>query len=777
MQDDKPDRLFDIEELQLLFNANIKSNQQEIIFKRSMMQYPDLLIPPLNLNELPYFTYSVKYPEGKIYKMTLAERLEFFFNKQNFELIINNWIDADNSIFISNDSNDHDEDEFFKKRDDNIDNNIKLMLFALFPTDYPEVNNVKTSYDLIANKSTFSVMSLLSNALKSTYSSYFNPGDNKTYTFKEIIWLNDVFNQPKYRKLIIDCHNFNVSVNVEKQKQLKLANNEEKRITELTTKIVTDFVKVVNQMIARSKTKDETFKFVSNVRTDFLNPFIQLLVLLIPDEYQIDEILNIEGLYDQDIQSIGGLIDFELKKQNNEDINIDQNISNFKKIIKQIDDLTTTTALSFPNIILLNVGKGSSLKPPINEIERNQLNEIQKLITQIQQNPLKNIIGKYEKLINLTTKTRKENETYSSEFPEYRNFEYNIMREYRSPARETTNIYLQELINGQNESNVIEFHDVFGQLYKSMRNQKPLNDEIQKYSKLGIDNTNIIDNNNMQRVIYLLVDFFDGKLTPEIKGKMFCPYTGEKLGTDFELIKSGQLGKFKRRLLEKPRDIFSLDKLITIRSNQSNQSNPVNRSNPVNPVNRSNPVNPVNQRVNIDHLKNAKTLFLNNIYEPNKKQITTILNNYTKMVVNVPLTEHNLLDYLINNDKTNNMKKILLDWAKNQTTQNRELDDLMNQTVAKYAAANKIITKDINQLKTEGKTETPKNIQLKNEFEKNNLYMSIINLFIEAEDKKQPNAIPYRGGKRRGYHYNKTKKNKVTNRTILNKTKRHFSRG
>ena len=70
-----------------------------------------------------------------------------------------------------------------------------------------------------------------------------------------------------------------------------------------------------------------------------------------------------------------------------------------------------------------------------------------------------------------------------------------------------------------------------------------------------------------------------------------------------------------------------------------------------------------------------------------------------------------------------------------------------------------------------------KNIQLKTELAKNNLYMSIVNLFIEAEDKKQPNAIPYRGGKRRGYHYNKTKKNKVTNRTKLNKTKRHFSRG
>jgi hypothetical protein len=76
-----------------------------------------------------------------------------------------------------------------------VRNNILAMLEALFPTKYPHTNDVKNSFDILKNSPT----ELPGNPNVIQYS-YLKEG--KTYTFRSLIWLNDLLNHPSYKTLM-----------------------------------------------------------------------------------------------------------------------------------------------------------------------------------------------------------------------------------------------------------------------------------------------------------------------------------------------------------------------------------------------------------------------------------------------------------------------------------------------------------------------------------------------------------------------------------------------
>jgi hypothetical protein len=76
----------DIREIKLLLDTNIPG--KEIVpFTKSILYQPNLK-DTSSWNNLPYFTFDYKYPEGYLSTLTYEKQMEFFFNKSTMDKII-----------------------------------------------------------------------------------------------------------------------------------------------------------------------------------------------------------------------------------------------------------------------------------------------------------------------------------------------------------------------------------------------------------------------------------------------------------------------------------------------------------------------------------------------------------------------------------------------------------------------------------------------------------------------------------------------------------------
>jgi hypothetical protein len=92
-------------------------------------------------------------------------------------------------------------DEKYEERERITRKNIKTMLEILFPTKFPVINDVQTSYEYIQNQK--STRPLWFNPFHTHYFSYLTIG-GKIYTVKKTVWLNDILNHPVYQKIFIE---------------------------------------------------------------------------------------------------------------------------------------------------------------------------------------------------------------------------------------------------------------------------------------------------------------------------------------------------------------------------------------------------------------------------------------------------------------------------------------------------------------------------------------------------------------------------------------------
>jgi hypothetical protein len=93
---------FEAKEIQIKFYTNIE--KFKIVDFNLDMLYNEILEDGKNvelntsgLNKLPYFTIDIKYPLNILTKKTYQERVEFFFNLENFETISFNSRDVGSS--------------------------------------------------------------------------------------------------------------------------------------------------------------------------------------------------------------------------------------------------------------------------------------------------------------------------------------------------------------------------------------------------------------------------------------------------------------------------------------------------------------------------------------------------------------------------------------------------------------------------------------------------------------------------------------------------------
>jgi len=152
-----------------------------------MLYQPDSSLLNNDLSNYPFFTYQARYPIDKI-SGSYNSIIDFFFNRDRFEEIMK---DEDWVQLV------HGKDAI--EINEIIDYNIMVMLFLLFPTRYPVINDIKNSYDIF--RGIDSLKTLFFNPLKRAPFSYLKLGSD-VYTIQKIIWLNDVLNHPKYQRFL-----------------------------------------------------------------------------------------------------------------------------------------------------------------------------------------------------------------------------------------------------------------------------------------------------------------------------------------------------------------------------------------------------------------------------------------------------------------------------------------------------------------------------------------------------------------------------------------------
>ena len=202
-----------VDKIDINIYTNIGDGKKEAIpFSRSLFSEQPTQTNRVLLENTPFFTTNYSIPYGSLKKKPREEIFNILFNKDKFTSFLNKHSTA---IDVPDSKT--------------IDQNVKALLNALFPTYYPVKGNYTDTYsELIEGKSPavnlFS-LSLPSFGIPSIFKSFTNTPsspspppppppeeefpdftyltiDGKIYTVLKIVYLNDFINNPKYSKVI-----------------------------------------------------------------------------------------------------------------------------------------------------------------------------------------------------------------------------------------------------------------------------------------------------------------------------------------------------------------------------------------------------------------------------------------------------------------------------------------------------------------------------------------------------------------------------------------------
>ena len=193
-----------VKQLKIMIETNYEKEPFPLTFSKIHNPIASRVPENVKMSEYPYFTGDVAYPESVLKKKEYSELLRVFFDKNEFVDVI-----VKPAQKNGGDASDN------KPNANTINKNIMIMLNLIFPTSYPSYDNIESSYNKYLTKtpsemnfdfSVDKVMNSLSSSenlnedLKREYS--YLKLTNGTYTVSEIVWLNDVLNEPVYRELV-----------------------------------------------------------------------------------------------------------------------------------------------------------------------------------------------------------------------------------------------------------------------------------------------------------------------------------------------------------------------------------------------------------------------------------------------------------------------------------------------------------------------------------------------------------------------------------------------
>jgi len=747
---------FDIEEIKIKFSTNIQNKEYKIVeFTRSMLSHPELSNISLTLNDYPYFTFDVKYPLSKLRYLTYKERIEFFFNRENFSNRLStyakgrNILDKSKLIYEEGDDknskmmDDSPEKEYYKQRDRHIQTNIMAMLELLFPTKFPVINDIQTSYNIVFDKVSMAFIPL-DPTLVNHYS-YLKLG-GETYTFKKLIWINDILNHPVYQRLILEYRKFWTWSNEEKLKQLKIT----KRNYSSVKKRVDDFFEEIE-----SKYKGDKPIYI----------FTKTL------EYVLPKIIELKYLMGSDLNNMKHSVQYFK--------HVSQTTQN--KIINSINKINTdydNYIDKYKQFAYIYDSMEKYIKNVTNKEEKDASDKLMNMGVLYKSDSVKQFVEavkRYSFIESLFLKTYNEisNKKDVTIPPEYRNFAYSILNEYKKPLRESSNIELQELINGVDNQNVQKFYKFIKQIYHKyvLGKRIRISEEYINLMNVGLSyiNTNVAQ--GQRREIYVYTDFISGVVNNDNANNIFCPYVGDHLGNEFDFLAKGvAYGKTGSKDTQKwninrNRMIFSIKDAKSKESTESTTD--VKGDVKANNVNIQYTKKDQNFETRIKE-DTLNSIFISEIAtKDNIRELIGKVNNYPGNPQ--PITEQGLLKFLLNNKDAGDLYKYIEEWNGDVMRRNQKLLEKLVQLKAKY---NGIINANNTKKNTqEYISDLNKMAALNHTNDILNLFLAITQRLIDIEEKKvegMGGPMQPKGGKRmkKSRKYKKRLFNKFTRKML-----------
>ena len=711
---------FDIEQIKINLFTNIKDEKLRTIeLTKSMLYHPEMEGITDVLNEYPYFTFDVKYPLNRLRYLTYKERIEFFFNKEKFRERLEAYSSKEKNILRKGSQSDEEQTQYFKQRDRNIEKNIMTMIEILFPTNFPVINDIQTSYEIIQEKSKLRRMVI--NPIITQYYSYLKL-DGETYTFKKLIWMNDILNHPKYQRLISEYRKLLEWADDEKFRQMRTMNRSYEEIQKL-------LVELYNNLKKFTPTATNYFS-IGDVQNNI--PLIVELFKLSGIEIQSEEVDNFCKY--KTVQT------FTKDQKCSDNIGlIDLNIGLFEKYSTIKDNIEELTKF-------VKEGKGNLVKFLSNNTKLFTSNkDTEQFIIAVK---------KYEQVENLFTKTFDEiTKEYGQTLPaEYRNFAYTVLSEYRKPLRESTNTELQELINGSDSKSIDEFFKFMNYIYKKyvyIVGREQSNEHYNKLLNIGMNNINTNTTTGVRREVYIYADFIKGEVNKDNAGKIFCPFVGDHLGNEFEfLVRMAMYGKTgskdtRRWNIDRNRMIFVIKNSSSESGKQEGKPMEL-KATPLGTSTSDNLLVP--SKTNLDRLG---TYFLSEIVGKDK-EIVESMNRANRYIGSVQLYDQELLNYIKKNEPE--LYSVIEDWNEDIQKRNQKVLDKMITLLGKYKT-------DIDKIQSSRLVyEVNRNQQELNKadynIEKIKIFIAVLNRLIESEKSK---IQEFKGGSRK--HFNQVSKN------------------
>jgi len=513
------------------------------------------------------------------------------------------------------------------------------------------------------------------NPFQKHYFSYLNINSNK-YTIKKTVWLNDILNHPHYRKIITEYIKFKKWADEQMYSTNKYKNPDDQQ-KEYEKKIKTEF----------DKLKLEVNKLHDEAKLSNLNKELTI-------EFQ-----NLKNL-----------------------VNKEYNQNELKTYIGNDNWITKAN----PNIFGSQLGK----KP-----NRTELQKIHDNIKEIFED-LKQLDGKIEKATKYFKQTITESEKKDRAIV-IRKFA-TLMSGYKSPLRETSNIELQNLINGLSGTDEVatKFYEFMDALYmKYIKNENVTNNNLLELSNVGISYINIGETNKPTREVYFMFDLIDGEITDDNINSIYCPFMGEYLGNQLEYLIQESKHKGNKWAVDKNRKMFSLkDVESSIENNFANQELRETNTKTSNEL-----LNTTEKYKNSEALSsNFSSYILKNAKEIQEK-IDSLQKQYIDNQISV-MNINKLLDFI--NQNTDNkfsseLYRVINLWNQDMIYKNNKvLSSIM--TLYGYLTTRNSILKELKTTNEVKNDASNKSLALINrEMEINKLYLLLVTNLINHEKSKK----------------------------------------
>jgi hypothetical protein len=401
--------------------------------------------------------------------------------------------------------------------------NIMFMIKCLFPTSYPTSKNISDSFTSIIEErydfwSNLEFVDMFPPSLRG----YLQPNqsqysylkiDSKIYTITQVVWVNDIYNHTKYKKLI------------ENYKELSIWKNEE--------------IEKINSEIEKKRKKFQTdFKVGGN-----FNITKSDIAKLQAQKVPIDENIKRSTAYAEKLE-----INEKLEKV----INYIEQLNTYIEIIPP--DYTAITDIA--NNINENYTKISSKLSTNSELNK-KFKELNQQIESI--NILDKINDNYISKPGINMNFEKDEapikDTLKSKYSKYTNFS-STLSEFIKPKLESTNLDLQRTFNEflDNTDPLRLFNAIMNPLYiknvrkylSTLESDGTISEE--EYKKRMDTGISILEGNekDAKYEIILRIDVIAGEIKNDTQPKINCLYQGESLGDTLEkLINAKYINKWE----------------------------------------------------------------------------------------------------------------------------------------------------------------------------------------------------------------------------------------